>query len=228
VDPELIKSIYKEFIIPITKEVEVIYLLQRLTSCSGSVAYTAPEGSVAHQAVHSFFGTAVSDQKQKTTGEGGTGVTALNCADTAEVFGAVMSNKAGFGVVPFESTVAGIGTDTKRLLIESGLLVYAEIVMEVTIILLSLILLSDTPSSVPHTLSNSSYLPSSSRSIGSSYHTHHAPYAPYAPYTIHHTPYTIHSRSIGSSCQILRSGNLAASSHIPMRSASVLSGWTKM
>jgi prephenate dehydratase len=137
VDPELIRSIYKEFIIPITKEVEVVYLLQRLSSSSGCIAYTAPEGSVAHLAVHSFFGSDVSDSSKAGEGSASGSVAALNCTDTQDVFGAVMSNKAGFGVVPFESTVAGIGTDTKRLLIESGLLVFAEIVMEVGQYLLS-------------------------------------------------------------------------------------------
>ena len=45
----------------------------------------------------------------------------VECADTAGVFEAVLSNRAGCGLVPYESSVAGIDVTSRQMLCESGL-----------------------------------------------------------------------------------------------------------
>jgi len=105
VDPELIVALYREHIIPLTKEAEVQYLLQRLGP--PLVACVGEAGSGSHLAAQRAFST---PGKQPPT--------FVASGAVAAVFEAVMSNKAHYGVVPLEQgeggVVRGAGARTRR------------------------------------------------------------------------------------------------------------------
>jgi chorismate mutase len=91
VDPDAIMGIYRDYVIPLTKEVEVDYLLQRLSPVS--VAFLGPKASYSHQAAVKYF--------KEGTPE------LLECATFSEVFQSVLSNKTSFGIVPIENSTTG-------------------------------------------------------------------------------------------------------------------------
>lgn len=54
VDPEAIVAIYRDFIIPLNKDVQISYLLQRLDD--PQVAFLGPPSTFSHQAALQYFG----------------------------------------------------------------------------------------------------------------------------------------------------------------------------
>jgi len=93
VEPEAIVSLYKDILIPLTKQVQVQYLLQRLRA--PRVAFLGPAGSFSHQAAREYFGACNAD------------VECLPQKTFAGVFHAVMSNEVLFGIIPTENSVGG-------------------------------------------------------------------------------------------------------------------------
>jgi chorismate mutase len=91
VDPDAIMGIYRDYVIPLTKEVEVDYLLQRLSPVS--VAFLGPKASYSHQAALKYFKDGIPEL--------------LECATFSEVFQSVLSNKTSFGIVPIENSTTG-------------------------------------------------------------------------------------------------------------------------
>ena len=114
VDPEAIVALYRDHIIPITKEVEVQYLLQRLgdalIACHG-----APSSAPAQAARRAF------------ASEGKPPPALLRCASVREVFDAVECNKAFRGVVLLERGEAGVHAPTRALLRQTSLAVVGEV-----------------------------------------------------------------------------------------------------
>ena len=93
VDPEVIVELYRDCLIPLTKQVQVHYLLQRLSP--PRVGYLGPPGSFSHQASMQYF--------RQLNPEA-----VMVPQDTvASVFQRVMSNEASFGLIPFENSIGG-------------------------------------------------------------------------------------------------------------------------
>ncbi|RHY35344.1 hypothetical protein DYB32_000217 [Aphanomyces invadans] len=116
VDPQVIADLYRNFVMPLTKQVQVTYLLQRLHH--PSVAFIGPVGSFAHSAAVAHFGASVAKRNFYP-------VATLN-----DVFASVVAHKTACGLVAFEDAQTGISKDAQLLLIASGLVVTAETVFE--------------------------------------------------------------------------------------------------
>lgn len=114
-DPEAIVQLYRDFIIPLTKEAEVAYLLQRLGNTR--VAFQGAPGGFANTLARSWnFGGAVNSPPSL-----------LPMKSAGEVFSAVMSNQAFYGIVVLERGDAGIDPTTRTLLRNTSLKVVAEL-----------------------------------------------------------------------------------------------------
>ncbi|KAJ0410438.1 hypothetical protein P43SY_002770 [Pythium insidiosum] len=123
VDPQLISDLYRDFVMPLTKEVQVMYLLQRLAHPSTSVA--GVEGSFCWLAALAHF-----------TGDANRWNDAIASKDhfvardsVSKVFGDVAANRAAFGVVPIEDSQLGMVKETQAQLLRSSLKVAAEVVL---------------------------------------------------------------------------------------------------
>lgn len=116
VDPQLISDIYRDFVMPLTKEVQVAYLLQRLTHPSISVA--GVEGSFCWIAAHAHFG-----------GEALANEHFVQADSISKVFNDVSANRTAYGVVPLEDSKLGMIKETQALLLSHSLKVAAEIVL---------------------------------------------------------------------------------------------------
>lgn len=123
VDPQLISDLYRDFVMPLTKEVQVMYLLQRLSHPSVSLA--GVEGSFCWIAAETYF----------NSGSDGNGASVLPkdhfvARDTvSKVFEDVAGNKAAYGVVPIEDSQLGMLKETQAQLLRSSLKVASEIVI---------------------------------------------------------------------------------------------------
>ena len=114
VDPKLIRRMYEELVMPITKEIQVRYLLQRVDH--GVVGVAAGGGGRSAAAAHFGFSNEAAERL------------VLEVASAEEVFSNVMSNRVAYGVVPLESKATGLDKTTKLLLFSStGLHISAEV-----------------------------------------------------------------------------------------------------
>ncbi|DAZ93678.1 TPA: hypothetical protein N0F65_008186 [Lagenidium giganteum] len=116
VDPQLISDLYRDFVMPLTKEVQVAYLLQRLAHPAISVA--GVEGSFCWLAAQAHFG-----------GEGVAKDHFVSEDAISKVFGDVAANRTAYGVVPIEDSSLGMIKETQAQLLQSSLKVSAEIVL---------------------------------------------------------------------------------------------------
>lgn len=94
-------QIYRDYIIPLTKDIEVEYLLQRPTN-SLRVAFLGEPGSFCHMAMAHAFPSA----------DGGNG----GCESEAQVVDRVVKNSAAYGILPLSNTVSGTMRATCALL----------------------------------------------------------------------------------------------------------------
>lgn len=129
VDPELIAKLYEEYLIPLNKEVQVQYLLQRLDRPTFAFAVNAMQvdektsgkpvvwENRASAAGKLFFGTG--DGETENRGEH------LQCSSIDEVFQAVITNKVPYGIVPIEHPLFGLYKETQVNLCRSSLKVFA-------------------------------------------------------------------------------------------------------
>lgn len=102
VNPQVIVDLYEKFLIPITKDIEVDYLLQRLNS-SVDVAFLGPIGTFSHAAASKYF-SLVKETSFKPT-------------DTIpNIIEAVISNKVTYGIIPYRNSFAGFVPATNELL----------------------------------------------------------------------------------------------------------------
>lgn len=116
----------RDFIIPLTKEVQVLYLLQRLGG--PSISYLGPQGTFSHQAALKFFHNATSSVQE---------LQLIETKDINEVFVNVLSNKTTYGVVPIENSQTGIVRPHLDLLISSEVVSCAETFLPIGFSLLS-------------------------------------------------------------------------------------------
>ncbi|RLN90070.1 hypothetical protein BBJ28_00018380 [Nothophytophthora sp. Chile5] len=116
VNPQLISDLYRDFVMPLTKEVQVAYLLQRVSHPSISVA--GVEGSFCWLAAQAHFGGEMLQKDQF-----------LQAESVSKVFHDVNANRTAFGVVPIEDSRLGMLKETQAQLLRSSLKVSAEIVL---------------------------------------------------------------------------------------------------
>ncbi|KAI9987662.1 hypothetical protein PInf_023706 [Phytophthora infestans] len=116
VNPQLISDLYRDFVMPLTKEVQVQYLLQRVAH--PSIAVAGAEGSFCWLAAQAHFGgeTLAKDQL-------------LQAESISKVFYDVNANRTAYGVVPIEDSHLGMIKETQAQLLRSSLKVSAEIVL---------------------------------------------------------------------------------------------------
>lgn len=133
---ERILSLFREHILPLRRECQVAYLLERLQGLR--VAYLGPSGTYSHHAAISFFGSSESDASiaEVASGEKKT-FSAIACRTVDAVFKTVVANQAQFGVVPIENSHTGISATTRDLLVQGALNVTGEIYIPVRHHLLS-------------------------------------------------------------------------------------------
>lgn len=114
VDPKVIRALYKDIVMPLTKDVQVEYLLQRLTT--NSVAALGPEASASHEVA-----------KKRVLEFSASSPTNVLLEETAEkVFIRVLSNAVAFGVVAMESTRDGSVRHIKQMLVKFNLKIVAQ------------------------------------------------------------------------------------------------------
>ncbi|RHZ23052.1 hypothetical protein DYB37_001013 [Aphanomyces astaci] len=128
----------QNFVMPLTKQVQVAYLLQRLHH--PSVSFVGPVGSFAHSAAVAHFAN------QRNFYPVGT---------LTDVFASVVAHQTAFGLVAFEDSQVGISKDAQLLLIASGLVVTAETVLERPFVL------ATSSASVPPADVTAVYMPAS-------------------------------------------------------------------
>ncbi|TDH67470.1 hypothetical protein CCR75_004130 [Bremia lactucae] len=116
VDPQLISDLYRDFVMPLTKEVQVQYLLQRVTH--PSIAVAGVKGSSSWLAALAHFGGKSLDENQLFSTE-----------SISTVFYDVNANRAAYGVLPIENSHSGMIKETQAQLMRSSLKVSAEILL---------------------------------------------------------------------------------------------------
>lgn len=116
VDPQLISDIYRDFVMPLTKQVQVAYLLQRLSHPTVSVV--GDQGCFAWLAAQAHFGGEEMAMKYFVSAE-----------SISKVFDDVASNRTAYGVVPMEDSAHGMNKETQGYLLQSSLKVAAEIIL---------------------------------------------------------------------------------------------------
>ncbi|GLD95433.1 hypothetical protein PINS_up004078 [Pythium insidiosum] len=124
VDPQLISDLYRDFVMPLTKEVQVMYLLQRLAHPSISVA--GVEGSFCWLAALAHF---TGDANPRWNDAIASKDHFVARDSVSKVFGDVAANRAAFGVVPIEDSQLGMVKETQAQLLRSSLKVAAEVVL---------------------------------------------------------------------------------------------------
>ncbi len=118
VDPEAIVRLYADFIIPLTKEAELQYLLQRLGNTS--VAFEADPARALSELAEQHVGAAALKYKAEAA-------PLLRCKSAADVIEAVMSNRAFVGMVLLEQGDSGVVPSTRALLLDTPLKVVGEL-----------------------------------------------------------------------------------------------------
>ena len=87
------------------------------------VAFQGVSGAYSEEAIHQFFGPEVES---------------IPCRTLADIFPAVESGDADYGMLPVENTVAGSVTRSYELLMEHDLRIHAEVILRVRHTLLAL------------------------------------------------------------------------------------------
>ena len=116
VDPQLISDLYRDFVMPLTKEVQVQYLLQRIAH--PSIAVAGVEGSFCWLAAQAHFGGETLKKEHL-----------LQAESISKVFYNVNANRTAYGVVPIEDSHLGMIKETQAQLMRSSVKVSAEIIL---------------------------------------------------------------------------------------------------
>eukprot|EP00929_Paragymnodinium_shiwhaense_P095582 TRINITY_DN5678_c0_g1_i2.p1 TRINITY_DN5678_c0_g1~~TRINITY_DN5678_c0_g1_i2.p1 ORF type:complete len:330 (+),score=53.88 TRINITY_DN5678_c0_g1_i2:139-990(+) len=113
VDAKVIRDMYRDIVMPLTKEVQVEYLLQR--TAHEQVVCSGPPGGPAELAARQHFGLPAGN------------LNVMPAQNIDSVFAHVMSNAAAYGVVVLESQRQGSLKEVKQLLVQSNLKIVAEV-----------------------------------------------------------------------------------------------------
>ncbi|POM81034.1 Chorismate mutase [Phytophthora palmivora] len=108
VNPQPISDLYRDFVMPLTKEVQVQYLLQRVAH--PSIAVAGEEGSFCWLAAQAHFGGETLDKDQL-----------LQAESISKVFYDVNANRTAYGVVPIEDSRLGMIKETQAQLMQQKL-----------------------------------------------------------------------------------------------------------
>eukprot|EP00511_Aplanochytrium_stocchinoi_P010754 CAMPEP_0204871986 /NCGR_PEP_ID=MMETSP1348-20121228/37000_1 /ASSEMBLY_ACC=CAM_ASM_000700 /TAXON_ID=215587 /ORGANISM="Aplanochytrium stocchinoi, Strain GSBS06" /LENGTH=474 /DNA_ID=CAMNT_0052026593 /DNA_START=6 /DNA_END=1426 /DNA_ORIENTATION=- len=130
VEPDVIAKLYKDYLIPLNKDVQVEYLLQRLDR----PAYAFPDKKLHRKRNFDELNGKSEDsegrwQQSREEEAGrlhfGEQSKGLPCVSIREVFRSVSTNKVPFGVVPMEHPSLGLNKATQIALVQSSLKVCA-------------------------------------------------------------------------------------------------------
>jgi prephenate dehydratase/chorismate mutase len=121
IDPEVPVKIYKDFLIPLTKEVELEYILRRLDGFT--IAYYGSIGSLSHVAAKEHFSEESTSFAPYPT--------------IQQVFSAVLSAKADYGVVPIRNSISGIFKETYEVLYTTDAKIVGEFPLKIRFQLVS-------------------------------------------------------------------------------------------
>ena len=128
--PDAIMALYRDWVMPLTKEVQVAYLLQRLAPSTVALVVSRGGNSGASDTEGSFDVTPdahVQRSLECAARKGGDGYRYRGYVSAEAVINAVKSSAADAGVVHLESSDLGVHRATQRLLIDSGLFIRDEI-----------------------------------------------------------------------------------------------------
>mmetsp|Transcript_14759 Transcript_14759/g.26259 ORF Transcript_14759/g.26259 Transcript_14759/m.26259 type:complete len:400 (+) Transcript_14759:530-1729(+) len=106
VDPDVIARLYRNYLIPLNKDVQVDYLLQRLDR--PAVAIVSSDDDLARAAARTRFVDVKEDDFK-------------SCSSIEDAFLAVARNQVGFGLVPIQRSSTGFCKETQRALLASNL-----------------------------------------------------------------------------------------------------------
>jgi len=122
IEPSRVEELYREYVVPLTKEVEVLYLIER--SKGPQVSFLGPPGTFSEQAAHQYFG-----KNQTSAGQ----IRYLACSNINDVFSNVLGNQTVYGMVPVENSQTGIVHQHMELLTTSeGIQVCGELYLPIT------------------------------------------------------------------------------------------------
>jgi chorismate mutase len=121
IDPEVPVKIYKDYLMPLTKEVELEYILRRLEGFS--VSYYGYSGSLSHVAAKEHF-------SEESTNF-------ISYPSIQQVFSSVLSSKSDYGVVPIRNSLSGLFKDTHELLFTTDAKVVGEFFLKIKFQLIS-------------------------------------------------------------------------------------------
>lgn len=111
---------FSEYVVPLKRQVQVAYLLERLHGLK--VSYLGPAGTYSQRAALRYFNAdeaAGGDERW------------VACRGVADVLNAVVANEAAYAVVPIENSQTGISSTTRDLLAQGALAVVGEIYISV-------------------------------------------------------------------------------------------------
>ncbi|GBG31706.1 N-5-amino-5-carboxypentanoyl-L-cysteinyl-D-valine synthase [Hondaea fermentalgiana] len=107
VNPDVIARLYRNYLIPLNKDVQVAYLLQRLDRPAVAIVSDGSDSMASAAAQTRFV-----DVKDSNF---------LSCGTVEEAFLAVARNQVGFGLVPIQRASTGFCKETQRALLASNL-----------------------------------------------------------------------------------------------------------
>lgn len=122
VQPEIISNLYRDFIMPLTKDVEVDYLLKRLDPCP--VGYLGPPGTISMDAAQIYFANSDPVEFQPFTTIG-------------QIVEAVLSGQLLCGVIPYYNFITGFIRETVSLLLSTTVHVSGQLNVPVDLNLVS-------------------------------------------------------------------------------------------
>jgi monofunctional chorismate mutase len=117
---EKIVRIFSDYVLPLKRQVQVAYLLERMDGLK--VAYLGPVGTYSQQAALAYFRSTSDESDQERWSA---------CRAVSEVLNAVVANEATYAVVPIENSQTGIASSTRDLLVQGALNVIGEIYIPV-------------------------------------------------------------------------------------------------
>ncbi|KAJ1618239.1 hypothetical protein T492DRAFT_461869 [Pavlovales sp. CCMP2436] len=124
VDPETIVALYRDFVIPLTKEVEVLYLFERLSGCA--VVFVDARG---RRAAEAHFAARLPPDATVPTGVRAPPVSYVPRSSVQAVLSDVVCGKARYGIVPLSVASGVLDVSTFHRLSVSKLRVCADVLL---------------------------------------------------------------------------------------------------
>lgn len=124
VRPDVIRQFYDEHIIPLTKKVEVLYLLDRLTG--SQVAYC---GSASRRAACSHFGAGMTSPGPVSGPYERPACILVECSSVEAVISALRAGRARYGITPLFDAKGALDVPTFHAIATTGLRVCNDVVL---------------------------------------------------------------------------------------------------